>query len=156
MYQMIELRPNIIVTAESSYVYSHDINNPHNTMIHKLFDYSNTKNIYLTIAGLESNEGDFAIGGYTNTTSPYSGYVELFHLEEDNSTLHPIPNKQSIIDEDYCAIRIIREIQTGVIIFGGDYNCENICTWEYAVVPHTDPHCFGLGGTYIYDIMPLS
>ena len=147
MYQMKEIRSNIIITAESNYVYLHDISNTGNIIRHKLLDYDDTKTLYLTLEVLEGNTGDIAIGGYTFS----SACVELFHLDEDISTLLPIFNRRRKIDIFECSIGIIREIQTGILIFGG---C-NICTWEYAVIPHKDPICFPHGGSYISDIISL-
>ena len=153
-YQMKEVRENIILTAEGLYVYSHDISNTGNIIIHKLLDFDNTKTRYYTLEVLEGNIGDIAIGGYYEPSGSRYGYVQLFHLDEDNSNLHPKSNKRWVGGIG-CWIRIIREIQTGVIIFGGDDDCD-ICTWEYAVVPEKDPICFPLGeGRHIRDIMPL-
>ena len=153
MCQMKEIRSNIILTAEYYYVYSHDISNTGNIIRHKLLDSSDTNKYYLTLEVLEGNTGDIAIGGYY-CQSYCSGYVELFHLDEDNSTLLPKSNKRWVQDYD-CYIYIIREIQTGVIIFGGNYYCANICTWEYAVIPNKDPICFPRGGRDIWDIISL-
>ena len=153
MRQMKEIRSNIILTAESHYVYSHDISDTENTIIYEFLHYDNTKTIYYTLEVLEGNTGDIAIGGGCNLSSEtYSGYVELFHLDEDNSTLLPISNKRWVGDSN-CYIYIIREIQTGVIIFGGENGCANICTWEYPVLPNKEPICFPLGGRIILDII---
>ena len=148
--QMKEIRSNIILTTNGEYVYSHDIEN---NIIYLLLDKDDPKTIYQTLEVLERNTGDIAIGGYYYSGTEY-GYVELFHLYEDNSTLLPKSNKRWVGDT-WCWIQIIREIQTGVIIFGGSYDC-GICTWEYAVVPNKDPICFSIGdGHRIMDIMPL-
>ena len=156
MRQMKEIRENIILAADGKYVYSHDISNTGNIIIHKLLDYDN-KTIYYTIEILTGNTGDIAIGGYTTPSGPANRYVELFHLDEDNSTLLPISNKRWVGGwGSDCYIRIIREIQTGVIMFGGTGWCKDICTWEYAVLPHKDPICFPLDvGRYIGDLIPL-
>ena len=148
IYQMKEVKSNIIVTAQQYYVYLYDISNPEHIITHKLFDYKNTK--YFTIEGLEFMTGTIAIGGYDSCGY---GYVELFSLDEDNATLHPLPNKHW--SKVYnCWIRMIREFHKGVLIFGGDTPCKNICTWEYAVIPHKQPICFPLLGR-IWDIIPL-
>ena len=153
MLQMKEVRSNIILTAEDNYVHSHDISDPENTIIYEFLDYDNTKTVYYTIEVLEGNTGDIAIGGHYNPSpGTNSGYVELFHLNEDNSALLPISNKRWVKDSN-CYIYIIREIQTGVIIFGGHSNCAHICTWEYAAIGHKQPICFPLGGRVIYDII---
>ena len=154
MLQMKEIRSNIILAADYEYVYSHDISNIGNIIIHKLLDYYNTKTRYSTIEVLEGNKGNIAIGGDYNSSGTKYCYVELFHLDEDNSTLLPISNKRWVGDTG-CSITIIREIQTGVIMFGGEYYCTDICTWEYAVLPHKHPICFPLGGDYIPDIISL-
>ena len=154
MYQMKEIRENIIVTAEYYSVYSHNISKPENTIQHKLLDKAITQNRYLTLEVLEWNTGNIAIGGSDYTTGSAYGYVELFHLDEDNDNLQPISNKCWVGQDGGCWIHIIREIQTGVIIFGGGI-CADICTWEYAVVPHKDPICFPLGEPYIWDIIAL-
>ena len=159
MLQMKEARPNIILTAESSYVYSHNINNIGNSIIpNKLLTYSDTHTNYLTIEVLEWNTGNIAIGGFTYPSGNilFYGYVELFHLDEDNSNLQSISNKSWVGMDTNCKIFIIREIQTGIIILGGITPCANICTWEYATTPHKEPTCFPLGGRYIFDIISLS
>ena len=153
MYQMKELRPNIIVTVEYLYVHLHDISDPENPTVQKLLDYADTQMLYLTIELLSVGTGDFALGGQSHYTVN-DGYVELFHLDEDNITLQPIPNKRWMRDND-CNIYIIREIQVGVLIFGGLSNCIDICTWEYAFTPHKEPTCFPIGGILICDLIAL-
>ena len=153
MLQMKEIRENIILAADGEYVYSHDISNTGNIIKHKLLDYDNTKTRYYTLEVLEGNTGDIAIGGFDNSSGNWYGYVELFHLDEDNSALLPISNKRWVGEDTPCLIFIIREIQTGVIIFGGN-GCD-ICTWEYALLPNKYPICFPLGGLEIYDIISL-
>ena len=154
MHQMKEIRSNIILTAEYYYVYSHDISYTGNIIRHKLLDSDVTNKKYFTLEVLEGKTGDIAIGGYDYSYGTLSGYVELFHLDEDNSKLLPKSNKRWVQDSS-CWIYIIREIQTGVIIFGGDSDCADICTWEYAVLPNKHPICFPLGGRYIRDIISL-
>ena len=154
MLQMKEVRSNIIVTAEDFYVYSHNINNPSNTIIHKLLDYADTKTRYYTMEVSSGNTGDIALGGMTRSSGPSSGYVELFHLDENNANLSPISHKRWVMDAD-CAIYIIREIQIGILIFGGHIYCADICTWEYAIIPHKEPTCFPIGGDFIQDIISL-
>ena len=154
MLQMKEIRENIILTAQG-HIYSYDISNTGDIIKHKLLDYENTKTIYFTIEVLEGNKGDIAIGGYYKPSETQYGYVELFHLNEDNSTLLPISNKRWVGEDNKCDFLIIREIQTGVIIFGGREYCKDICSWEYAVIPHKEPICFPLGGHRIWDIISL-
>ena len=152
---MQEVRRNIIVTAEEYYVYSHDISNPKNTIITKLLDGIKTRSWYYTIEGLYGGQGNMAIGGHSPNGMSWYGYVQLFHLDINNAKLHPIADKLWMNEDSNCYIRIIREIQVGVLVLGGDTNCEHICTWKYAVLPHQQPICFSIGGSYIYDIIPL-
>ena len=154
MYQMKEIRSNIILTAEYLYVYLHDISNTWNIIRHQLLHNAKTHNYHLTLELLEGNTGNIAIGGYKFVSGTYYGYVELFHLDEGNSTLLPKSNKRWVGDSD-CHIYIIRKIQTGVMIFGGNDDCADICTWEYAVIPHKNPICFPLGGLLKRDIISL-
>ena len=155
VYQMKEIRGNIIVSVEDYSVYSRNINNPVDPTIHKLLDYVDTHTWYQTIEGLEWNTGDMAIGGYDNSSGTEYGYVQLFHLNEDNATLYPIPNKRWVGIHASCHIQIIREIQIGVIIFGGDTNCPDICTWQYAICPYKDSICFSIGSHDIQDIISI-
>ena len=153
MFQMKELRPNIIVAVEQDYVHLHDISDPENPIVENILNFAYTSIWYFTVEVLSVGTGDFALGG--NAYDYISnGYVELFHLDEDNTTLQPIPKKRWICD-NYCIISIIREIQVGVLIFGGNINCEYICTWEYALTPHKGPTCFHLEGMDIYDLIAL-
>ena len=149
---MKEIRENIIITIEFNYAFFHNISNPESTIIQHIVLNPSVMPLLYTIEVLEWNTGNIAIGGY-ELINGY-GYVELFHLGEDNKKLQPISNKRWLQDAD-CYIRIIREIQTGVIIFGGSGGCADICTWEYAVDPHKVPLCFPLGGRHIWDIMAL-
>ena len=155
MFQMKEIRRNIIVTAQVEYVHSHNINNPSNNIIHKLLDYAETQTKYLTLELLESNTGGYiALGGYHNSSGTIYGYLELFHLGQHNYTLNSISNKRWDGLNNGCAIYIIREIHIGVIIFAGSIECEEICIWEYALSPHKDPTCFLLN-TSIRDVISL-
>ena len=154
MLQMQEVRTNTIVTAEKYSVNSHDIRNPRNTIVYKLLEKANTNTEYRSIVGLEGMRGDLALGGRIYTSGTYYGYVELFHLDENNASLHPIPNKRWV-GPHTLRIDIIREIQVGVLIFGGENECADICTWGYAVIPHASPACYPIGGSWIWDIIPL-
>ena len=161
MYQMKEVRSNIIVTAEQYYVYSHNINNPSNTIIHKLLGDIDTLTTYLTIEVLSGNTGDIALGGYINPseTEFYIGYVELFHLDECNANLSPISHKRWILkgEETPKIIYIIREIQIGVLMFGGIVRGlgTEICSWEYATIPHKEPTCLFVDVGTLQDIISL-
>ena len=154
MYQMKEAKPNIIVTVDQYSVYSHNINNPSNTIIHKLFEYAGTQTVYSAIEALSWKTGNIALGGNTHPSGTIYGYIELFHLEEDNDILSPISDKRWVMDVG-CYIQIIREIQIGVLMFGGTSYCADICAWEYAIVPHKEPACFPFGGSTIQDIISL-
>ena len=152
---MKEVRSNIIVTAEGYYVYSHNINNSSNTIIHKLRDKASTKTRYYTIEVLSGKTGNIALGGYYNPSGTIYGYVELFHLDENNGNLSPISGKRWVRDAG-CSILIIREIQIGVLMFGGIISCADICTWQYATISHKEPFCFTIGRPEIQDIISLS
>ena len=66
VYQIAEVRPNILVTADIYTASLHDIGDIQNipTSI-KLLDVGW---LYYSVIALESNPGDFAIGGETSTT----------------------------------------------------------------------------------------
>ena len=157
MFEMKEIRENIIITAESRYVHSHDIRNIGNPIINKLLEYKDTRSEYMTLEVLEG--GDIvALGGYYKSfvnNNDY-GYVELFHLDQSNSALQSIHNKRWVGLHIGCWVRIIREIQIGVIIFAGEDECLDICAWEYAKTPNKYPTCFPIGGTYILDLISIS
>ena len=112
--------------------------------------------MYFTIEVLSGNTGYIALGGLNN---PFGvtlyGYVELFHLDENNANLSPISDTRWFMKDVTCYIYIIREIQIGVLIFGGSSGCADICTWEYATIPRKEPTCFPLGGRHIWDIISL-
>ena len=151
--QMKEIRRNIILTAEGNYVYSHNISDPKNPQIQKLLENEKTGAVYQTIEGLKGNRGKIALGGMIYTDeSTYYGYVEIFQLSGDNGSLQSISSKRW--KQNYkCEIQIIREIITGVIIFGGNTYCPYICIWEYALTPQ--PSCYPLGGRDLRDIISL-
>ena len=149
--QMKEIRTNVILTAEGDYVYSHNIANPTRTIAKNLLDNSDTQKVYRAIEGLKGNTGKIALGGMAYTSkSNYYGYVELFQLSGDNGSLQSIDSKRL---DDMCEIQIIREIMTGMLIFGGNSKCPKICTWEYDACPYQEPICYSLGGRDIRDII---
>ena len=134
--QIAEVRPNILVTVDVYTASLHDIRDIQNipTSI-KLPDIGD----YYSVIALESNPGDFAIGGKTSST--LLGFVYIHHLEEDNqiiTTLKYVDNIQG----SYCDIFVIKELKRGSIIFGGDNACAEMCLWNYAANPHQDPLCW--------------
>ena len=146
--QIAEVRPNILVTADAHTASLHDIRDIQNipTSI-KLPDIGS----YWSVIALQSNPGDFAIGG--GTLSSPLGFVYIYHLEEDNQTITTLKYVDNI-QGSMCDIRVIKELKRGYIIFGGDVNCDQMCLWNYAVIPNQDHLCWdyqtGLG---IYDIV---
>ena len=164
MYQMKKVSFwNDILINEASYINRDniDVDFPGNPLVtNKLLDYSDTQTEYYTIKILEWDTDNIAIGGrtYPSGSSISYGYVELFHLDGyyQNSNLQSIPNKRWVGMDAGCRILIIREIQTGVIIFGGDDDCTNICTWEYVTTKYKEPICLPIGGRAIWDIVSLS
>ena len=74
-----EVRRNIILTADISGVYLHNITDPYNIPDStQLF----TGNLYYIIISLKSNEGDFAIGGHRMSVN--KGFVDIYSLSEGN------------------------------------------------------------------------
>ena len=78
-YQIAEVRKNIVITSDLSTVSLGDSQNIN--PLAKLTDIG----YYSAVIVLESNLGDFAIGGKSSNTN--QGFVYIEHLEEDNQTI---------------------------------------------------------------------
>ena len=133
--QIAEVRPNILVTADYYTASLHDIGDIENipTSI-KLSDIG----WYRSVIALESNPGDFAIGGGASSTN--RGFVYIHHLE-DNQTITTLKYVDNIQGSN-CYIEVIKELKRGTIIFGGGYYCTKMCLWNYAAIPDQDPLCW--------------
>ena len=108
-YQIAEVRENILITADGSTASLHDSQNLSPSL--KLTDIG----YYFTVIALESNLGDFAIGGKSSNTN--LGFVYIEHLEEDNQTITNLKYVDNIQGTN-CVIRTIKELKRGTIIFG--------------------------------------
>ena len=136
IYQIAEVRPNILVTADYYRVSLHDIGNIENIPASiRLPDIGD----YYSVIALESNSGDFAIGGRASSTG--LGFVYIHHLDEDNQTITTLKYVNNIQGPD-CDIRVIKELKRGSIIFGGTKECIEICLWNYAAIPSQDHLCW--------------
>ena len=149
-----EVRTDIILIAQPYFIYLHDISDPSSTIIRKIFDASETEYWYTVIEVLQSGEGNVAIGGKDQANSKVN--LQLFHIEDDNSTFTPIPDKYWA--HDYPAnlyVVTLKEIHVGLLLFAFKMN-SHICTWEYAAVPHKDPTCFDITELReIYDLLSV-
>ena len=144
-YQIAEVRENILITADWFTASLHDSQNLGPSL--KLTGIGN----YWTITVLESNLGDFAIGGKSLNTN--LGFVYIEHLEVDNQTITNLKYVDNIQGTN-CVIRTIKELKRGTIIFGGDSGCEEMCLWNYAAIPSQLPLCWDdQTNGYIYDIV---
>ena len=151
VFQIAEVRPNILITADDNKASLHDIRDIQN--IPPSLKLPDIGNRYRTVIALESNPGDFAIGVNSSSTSsnfPY-GFVYIQHLGDDNQTLTTINYaKRRLI-----YINFIKEIKRGTIIFDGSiFNL--ICLWNYAAILSQDPLCWNKQTTSdIYDILQV-
>ena len=145
VYQIAEVKENILITADGHTASLHDSHNMVPSI--KLNDIGE----YEAVIALESNLGDFAIGGYSESTN--LGFVYIEHLEEDNQTITNLKYVDNI-QGNGCYIRVIKELKRGNIIFGGDNDCEEMCLWNYAAIPNQLPLRWGdQAGDTIYDIV---
>ena len=136
VWQIAEVRPNILVTADYYTASLHNIRDIHNIPnSFKLPDLGN----YFTVIALETNLGDFAIGGWASSTN--RGSVHIKHLEDDNQTINTLKYVDNIQGDD-CDIVVIKELKKGSIIFGGDRDCDEMCLWNYAAIPDKNPLCW--------------
>ena len=143
--QIAEVRENILITADYSTASLHDSQNMGPSI--KLPDIGS----YEAVIALESNLGDFAIGGRSSNTNLGSVYIE--HLEEDNQTITNLKYVDNIQGEG-CYIMVIKELKRGIIIFGGDNDCTDMCLWNYFANPNQLPLCWDdQTSNYIYDIV---
>ena len=132
-YQIAEVRENILITADDSTASFHDSQNMGPSL--KLTDIGN----YEAVIALKSNLGDFAIGGNSDSTN--RGFVYIEHLEEDNQTITNLKYVDNIQGEG-CCITVIKELKRGIIIFGGDNDCREMCLWNYVAIPNQLPLCW--------------
>ena len=146
--QIAEVRPNILVTADI-----------HSASLHDIRDTQNIPNSikfpdlgwYYSVIALESNPGDFALGG--EASGIVLGFVYIKHLEEDNQTINTLKYVDKIQGE-FCDIHVIKELKWGTIIFGGDRRCDKMYLWNYAAIPDQDPLCWdGQTSRDIWDIV---
>ena len=145
VYQIAEVRENILITADFSTASLHDSQNMGPSI--KLTDIG----YYYTVIALKSNLGDFAIGGMSESTS--LGFVYIEHLEEDNQTITNLKYVDTIQGAS-CDIWVIKELKRGTIIFGGTSACEEMCLWNYVANPNQFPLCWDDQTTGdIYDIV---
>ena len=148
VYQIAEVKPNILVTTDWYTASLHDIGDIQNIPSSiKLPDIG----YYYAVIALESNPGDFAIGGWASSTN--LGFVYIHHLE-DNQTITTLKYVDNIQGSRCDILVIIKELKRGTIIFGGDYNCDEMCLWNYAAIPNQDPLCWDdQTSSYIFDIV---
>ena len=147
--QIAEVRPNILVTADVWTASLHDIGDIQNIPTSIKLPHVGW---YRSVIALESNPGDFAIGGWASST-PYLGFVYIHHLEEDNQTITTLKYVDNI-QGDGCDILVIKELKRGTIIFGGDDDCDEMCLWNYAAISSQDPLCWDYQtDEYIEDIV---
>ena len=143
-YQTAEVRENILITADEFSASLHDSQNMGSSL--RLTDIGS----YWSVIALESNLGNFAIGG--KSSNIYLGFVYIEHLEEDNQTITNLKYVDNI-QGNGCSIRVIKELKRGTIIFGGTASCREICLWNYAAIPSQLPLCWNDQTGDIYDIV---
>ena len=147
--QIAEVRPNILVTVDAYTFSIYNIGDINNITPLKLPD----NGWYWSVIALESNPGDFAIGGMADSTN--LGVVYINHLEEDNETVNNIKYNNTIQGNN-CHIRVIKELKKGAIVFGGNSYCDEMCLWNYAAIPGKDPLCWDdQTNSYIWDFLPV-
>ena len=145
--QIAEVRPNILVTADRYIALLLDITDIQN--IPNSIQFPDL-GYYFAVIALESNSGDFAIGGLASSTD--LGFVYINHLEEDNQTINTLKYVDNI-QGNGCAIFVIKELKRGIIIFGGYSDCDEMCLWNYVAILHQDPLCWDDQTGDIWDIV---
>ena len=145
--QIAEIRANILATVDYNRTSIHDIRDLEN--IPPSVKLPDVGKYYKSVVALESNPGDFAIGGQSVNTD--NGFVYILHLEEDNQTVNTLKSADNI-EGNFCVIQVIKELKTGVIVFGGDTDCTVVCLWNYDA-PDLAPSCWGHPTSTIWDIL---
>ena len=149
-----EVRENILLSVELNSCWIHDIRDMGNLQSKSISSSSTYSGIYTSVLTLQSNVGDFALGGQKYSTD-FKGYIQILHLDEDNTTLNVL-NTADSIEGSNCYINAITEIRKGTIAFGGDFDCTQLCIWDYDASPPTLPRCWDdntVGS--IYDIINI-
>ena len=131
-----EIASGIFISADENYgCFLHNLFDPYNIPDSSRFIYE-TDIFYASIVSLHSSQGDFAIGGKALN----KGFIQIHHYDNLLGT-----KKYADLGENGCIITVIKEIKTGVLVYGGNEYCQ-ICIWKYSFFldhPLThDPYCF--------------
>ena len=139
IWQFAEVLPGIIITAEG-YTYSvHDIRDLEN--IPKSYQGLPDIGNYFTVIALNSNPGDFALGGWAESSD--LGFVQIGHMEVENASISNHFRYFGDLPGPGCEIYSIKEIQRGTILFAGSANCQQIdLSMELCRIPSQQPQCW--------------
>ena len=147
VWEIAEIRENIIITADGTDVYLHNINNLQNIISSKLLDS------YYTDAVISLSRANyFAIGGGKRNSK---GFLDILYLLSDNTIDHKKTRTKDYLEGAECTITTIKEMRSGIIIFGG-YSCTMMCIWDYGAFSQQIPLCWQvLSDATIVDFVPL-
>ena len=129
VWQMAEIRPNIIISANEDKYWVHDFRDIHNIPSSRKLSSSG---YYYTVIPLKSGPGDFAMGSKLSDST--DGDVNIAYLEDYNENLLYKVNKAVSCRVTEECIHSIKEIENGAIIFNG---YSQMCI-SYYVAPFSD------------------
>ena len=145
--QIGEIRPNILITADD---YSYSVHNITEVSAPLSFKQPVDNAFYMAVIPLQSNLGDFALGGRDGNT--WTGQLFIMHMTE-NLSISTLKRKQNM-GGMYCFIEVVKELYFGTIAFGGDNVCEELCLWNY--ISDSQPLCWADQTTNnIIDFLPV-
>ena len=134
VYGLVEVRPNMVISAEDDQLYLHNFTTPTDIRRTKLENDASDR--YRSIAKLNAT-GEFAFGAKKDSKP----YIEIKRLNTDNSTT-PIKTYR-FAASSYGYVYTLYELSNGFLLIGGDF--DKICTWRYKDTPAVNPVCYNRG-----------
>ena len=133
---------SIALTADgNSGCFLHDLINPYTPITHLLLSNIDGGVWYVALVALKSNDAHFGVGGWDKYTTN-KGFVAIYTLSQDNQNARRYRSMQNIMGET-CCITTIKEVRIGVLLFGGNNACSQICLWNYATLwTDSDFYCW--------------
>ena len=107
--------------------YLHDIRNPYSPISQQIISGGNW---YIAVTSLTSNSADFAVGGWSKSTTN-KGFASIYRLSDDNTKANLLKSIDHM-ESETCCISCIKEIKIGILVLGGNYACKFICLWHYS------------------------
>ena len=130
---IIEIKPDIIITVGFTNSYIHNISKIENIVSEKITN-ATSKSIY-TVEALQQGGGTyFMLGGGDNI----QGILQKYEFHSNNSIT--LIKEWKGEKDRHCLYGAIYEVEVGKLLIGGTENCKHVCIWEY--ISDNEPFCF--------------